>query len=101
VTDKKVETRKPLKKKGVSRKSIRVGENLNQFKMAKIFNKEYGGSCIGRVDGSKIYNKEYGGSCIGRVDGSKIYNKEYGGSCIGRIDGGGQMSAGSAMLLLM
>ena len=50
---------------------------------------------------SKIYNKEYGGSCIGRCDGSKIYNKEYGGSCIGRTDGGGQMSAGSAMLLLM
>ena len=49
---------------------------------------------------SKIYNKEYGGSCIGRFEGSKIYNKEYGGSCIGRIEGGGQMSAGSAMLLL-
>jgi hypothetical protein len=31
---------------------------------------------------------------------TKIYNKECGSSCIGRVEGGGQMSAGSAMLLL-
>tara|TARA_B110000008_G_scaffold269162_1_gene298082 strand:+ start:1054 stop:1209 length:156 start_codon:yes stop_codon:yes gene_type:complete len=49
---------------------------------------------------AKIYNSQYGGSCIGRVDGSKIYNSQYGGSCVGRIEGVGQMSAAAGYLLL-
>jgi hypothetical protein len=31
---------------------------------------------------------------------SKIYKKECVSSCIGRVESGGQMSAGSALLLL-
>ena len=49
----------------------------------------------------KIYNKGYGGSCIGRVDSGKVYNKGYGGSCIGRIEGAHPNSGGAALLLLL
>ena len=37
--------------------------------MAKIYNSEYGGRCIGRVESNgKVYDSEYGGRFFGRVE---------------------------------
>lgn len=45
---------------------IKKGE---KEEMAKIYNSEYGGRCIGRVESNgKVYDSEYGGHCFGRVD---------------------------------
>ena len=50
----------------------------------------------------KLYNGEYFGDCIGRVENDgKVYNGEYFGDCVGRVEDGKYYSGGAAILLLI
>jgi len=49
----------------------------------------------------KIYDRSWGGNCIGRVESGKVYNKSWGGDCVGRVEGAHPNSGGAALLLLL
>ena len=71
--------------------------------MAKIYNREFGGYPIGRIESDgKVYDREFGGYAIGRVETSgKVYDKEFGGYAIGRVEGAPTKMGGAAYLLLL
>ena len=68
---------------------------------SKIYNSEYGWTCVGRIENGKVYNSEYGWTCVGRIENGKVYNSEYGWTCVGRTEGSSTKSGGSALLLIL
>ncbi len=75
---------------------------------AIIFNSDYGGNTVGRVDDNgTVFDNEYGGRIVGRVDNNGvIFDSDYGGNAIGRVElpAGSlwslRLKAGAAYLLL-
>ena len=62
-------------------------KKIGRVKDGKVYDKAYGGKCIGRIgkDG-KLYDAPYGGKTVGRYKDGKVYNAPYGGSVIGESD---------------
>lgn len=55
---------------------------------------EYG-QVLGRVENGVVYDSEFGGNALGRVDSDgRIYDSEYGGNQIGLVDGSGSIQEG-------
>ena len=51
---------------------------------------------------AKIYDGEYSGRCIGRVESNgKVYDGEYSGRCIGRAESTPTKMGGAALILLL
>ena len=71
--------------------------------MANIYDRSFGGNCIGRVESDgKAYDRSFGGNCIGRVESDgKVYDRSFGGNCIGRVESVPTKMGGAAYLLLL
>ena len=71
--------------------------------MAKIYDRERYGNCIGRVESDgRVYDRERYGNCIGRVESDgRVYDRERYGDCIGRVESVPTKMAGAAYILLM
>ena len=55
-----------------------------------------------RVFMAKIYDSEWAGHCIGRVENDgKVYDSEWAGHCIGRIESVPTKMGGAAYILLL
>ena len=51
---------------------------------------------------AKIYNSEYSGRCIGRIESNgKVYDSEYSGRCIGRVESTPTKMGGAAYIVLL
>ena len=51
---------------------------------------------------AKLYDREFGGRCIGKVESDgKVYDREFGGRCIGKVESTPTKMAGAAYILLL
>ena len=51
---------------------------------------------------ANIYDRQYGGNCIGRVENNgAVYDRQYGGNCVGHVDGIPIKFGGAAFVLLL
>jgi len=48
-----------------------------------------------------IYNDQFFGDCVGRIEDNFIYNDQFFGDCIGRCEGINASYAAAALLLLL
>ena len=51
---------------------------------------------------ANIYNRQFGGNCVGRVESNGfVFDRQFGGNCIGRVESVPTKMGGAAYILLL